>query len=108
MTTMESLSGPSEMRTAACELQLPLSSECGTYKTVKAILWPWLSGKRPYKVFPPGSQAGGGGGGGPITTIESLSGPSERRTAACELRSSGATPSVKGLGFRSLDLGFEV
>ena len=23
----------------------PLSSECGTYKTVKAIFWPWLSGK---------------------------------------------------------------
>ena len=25
----------------------PLSSECGTYKTVKAILRPWHSGKRP-------------------------------------------------------------
>jgi len=26
---------------------LPMSSEYGTYQTVKASFWPWLSGKRP-------------------------------------------------------------
>jgi hypothetical protein len=26
-------------------LEVPLSNECGKYKTVKARLWPWLSGK---------------------------------------------------------------
>ena len=28
-----------------------LSSEHGTYKTVKAIFWPWLSGKRIFLTF---------------------------------------------------------
>jgi len=28
-----------------------LSSEHGTYKTVKAIFWPWLSGKSPETLF---------------------------------------------------------
>ena len=38
----------------------PLSSEYGTYKTVTARFWPWLSGKRslkPLQVFPLRSEA---------------------------------------------------
>ena len=27
--------------------RVPLSSECGTCKTVKAIFWPWLAGESP-------------------------------------------------------------
>jgi len=27
----------------------PLSSEYGTYKTIKTRFWPWLSGKRPWR-----------------------------------------------------------
>ena len=37
-----------------------MSSELGTYKTVKARLWPWRSGKSPpnlFKVFPLRSEA---------------------------------------------------
>ena len=37
-----------------------VSSEHGTYKTVKAKFWPWLSGKSPltpFKVFPLRSEA---------------------------------------------------
>ena len=30
---------------------LPLSSECGTHKTVKTRFWPWLSGQSPYNLF---------------------------------------------------------
>jgi len=38
----------------------PLSGEYGTYKTVKARFWPWLSGKsrlNPFKLSPPRSAA---------------------------------------------------
>ena len=35
---------------AAAFSRIPLSSEYGTYKTVTAILWPWLSGKGPYNL----------------------------------------------------------
>jgi len=41
---------------------LPMSSEYGTYRTVKARFWPWLSGTSPYnilKVFPLRSDAEG-------------------------------------------------
>jgi len=30
----------------------PLSSECGKYKTVKAIFWPWLLNKSPLNKSP--------------------------------------------------------
>ena len=29
------------------QLRVSLSSECGTYKTVKVRFWPWLAGKSP-------------------------------------------------------------
>jgi len=46
-----------ERETARCSgpavrlrLRIPLSSECGTCETVKAILWPWLSCKSPQNI----------------------------------------------------------
>ena len=35
------------MTTTAAEVAAPLSSEYGTYTTVKARFWPFLSGKTP-------------------------------------------------------------
>jgi hypothetical protein len=32
-------------------VSVPLSSECGTYKTVKARFWPWLSGSSPLNLL---------------------------------------------------------
>jgi hypothetical protein len=41
----------------------PLSSEYGTYKIVKAILWPWFSGKvlKLLEVLPSSLESGAGG-----------------------------------------------
>ena len=32
-------------------LVLPMSSEYGTHTTIKARLWPWLAGKRPWNLL---------------------------------------------------------
>jgi hypothetical protein len=45
------IEGQRLVRVRVCNVCSPLSSKNGTYKTVKARLWHWLSGKRPYNLF---------------------------------------------------------